>query len=308
MDLVKVRAPATVANVVCGFDVLGFALETPYDEVTLRRIGERCVRIKHRDDFGLPTDPEKNVVGVALKAVLDRTNAGFGFEIEIRKNIRPGGGLGSSAASASAAIVAADELFGHLFSKRELVELAMEGEVVSSGTRHADNVAPCIYGGFTLVRSVDPLDIIEIKHPPLFASAIQADVEVLTSAAREILPSSVPLKDAIRQSANLGSLVAGLASGDHELIARSLVDHIAEPVRKSLIPMFDELKAAATEAGALGGGIAGSGPTVFMLSVSLEKAEAVALAMEKVYSATGVKFRTYVSPIASHGVQIINGG
>lgn len=307
MDLVKVRAPATVANVVCGFDVLGFALETPYDEVTLRRIDERCVRILHQDDFGLPTDPEKNVAGVVLKAVLEQANADFGFEIEITKRIRPGGGLGSSAASASAAIVAANELLGHPFSKRELVELAMEGEVVSSGTRHADNVAPCIYGGFTLVRSMDPLDIVEIEHPPLFASAIQAGVEVLTSAAREILPLSVPLKDAIRQSANLGSLVAGLASGDHELIARSLVDHIAEPLRKSLIPMFDELRAAATEAGALGGGIAGSGPTVFMLSVSLEKAEAVALAMEKVYSAASVKFRTYVSPIASNGVQIIEG-
>ena len=306
MDLVKVRAPATVANVVCGFDVLGFALESPCDEVTLRRINERTVHIIHRDNFGLPTDPKKNVAGVALQAALDRSNADFGFEVEITKNIRPGSGIGSSAASACAAVVAANQVLGGRFSKPELVNLAMEGEVLASGTRHADNVSPCIYGGFTLVRSMDPLDIVEIDFPALFVTVIHPEIEVLTSEARQMLPRSIPLKDAVRQWANVGSLVAGLAKGDHGLIARSLEDHIVEPVRKSLIPMFDAVKAAALGAGALGGGISGSGPSMFMLSVSKYDAEAVARAMEGVYFGSDVKCRTYVSPAASKGVQIVN--
>jgi homoserine kinase len=307
MDLVKVRAPASVANVVCGFDVLGFALETPFDEVTLRRIDERTIRIIHRDDYGLPTDPHKNVAGVALQAVLDRSAADIGFEIEINKNIKPGSGIGSSAASACAAVVAANHLLGDRFSKPDLVEFAMEGERLASGAKHADNVAPCIYGGFTLVRSIDPLDVVEINFPPLFVTVIHPQIEIRTSEAREMLPKAIILKDAVRQWANVGSLVAGLAKSDEALIARSLEDHIVEPVRKSLIPMFDEVKAASLEAGAIGGGISGSGPSIFMLSISLERAESVARAMEDVYSCTSISYRTYVSPIASKGVQILDG-
>jgi len=306
MDLVKVQAPASVANVVCGFDVLGFALETPFDEVILRRIAERTIRIIHRDDFGLPTDPQKNVAGVALQAVLDRSAADVGFEIEINKNIKPGSGLGSSAASACAAVVAANHLLGDRFTKPELVELAMEGERLASGAKHADNVAPCIYGGFTLVRSIDLLDVVEINFPPLFVTVIHPQIEIRTSEAREMLPKAIMLKDAVRQWANVGSLVAGLAKGDLALIARSLEDHIVEPVRKSLIPMFDEVKAASLSAGAIGGGISGSGPSIFMLSASRERADAVAKTMEDVYSGTSINYRTYVSPLASEGVQIVD--
>ena len=306
MDLVKVRAPATVANVVCGFDVLGFALESPFDEVTLRRIDEPTIRIIHRDGFHLPTDPQKNVAGVALQAVLDRSETGIGFEVEITKNIKPGSGIGSSAASACAAVVAANHLFGGRFSKKELVEFAMAGECLASGAKHADNVAPGIYGGFTLVRSVEPLDVVEIDFPPLFVTIIHPEIEILTSEAREMLPKAIILKDAVRQWANVGSLVAGLAKGDIALISRSLEDHIIEPVRKSLIPMFDEVKTASLAAGAIGGGISGSGPSVFMLSVSQKQAQAVERSMEDIYSETGINFRTYVSPIASKGVQIIH--
>ena len=306
MDVVKVHAPATVANVVCGFDVLGFALESPFDEVILRRIDEHAIRIIHRDDFGLATDPGKNVAGAALAAVLVRSNADCGFEIEIAKNIKPGSGIGSSAASACAAVVGANHLLGGRFSSPELVDLAMEGEVLASGTRHADNVAPCIYGGFTLVRSIDPLDVVPIDFPSLFVTVVHPEIEILTSEARNILPRSILLKDAVRQWANIGSLVAGLAKGDYGLIARSLEDHIVEPVRKSLVPMFDEVKTGALAAGALGGGISGSGPSIFMLSVSNDTAKAVARAMEDVYSATTFSYRTYVSPIASNGARIVN--
>jgi homoserine kinase len=307
MDFVKVRAPATVANVVCGFDVLGFALDAPFDEVSLRRIDERTIRIIHRDDFGLPTDPQKNVAGVALQAFRDRSAVHFGFEIEINKKIKPGSGIGSSAASACAAVFAANQLLGNRFSKNEMIEFAMEGERLASGSKHADNVAPCIYGGFTLVRSIDPMDVVEIDFPPLFVTVIHPQIEILTSDAREVLPKAIILKDAVRQWANVGSLVAGLAKGDHALITRSLEDHIVEPARKSMIPMFDEVKAASLAAGAVGGGISGSGPSIFMLSVSEESAEAVAKAMEDIYSGTRITFRTYVSSVASNGVQVIDG-
>lgn len=304
MDQIRVLSPASVSNVVCGFDVLGFALEQPYDEMVVRWIKERTVRIIHRDDFGLPTDPEKNIAGVAAQAALNAAGVDYGVEIEIIKNIKPGSGIGSSAASACGAVVAIDRLLGGRFSKSEIVGLAMEGEKLASGAKHADNLAPCIFGGFTLVRSVEPLDIVELKYPELYASVIHPQIEIKTSEARAILPKTVPLKDAITQWANLGAFVAGLANGDYDLIARSMVDGIVEPARKSLLPKFDEVKAASLAAGALGGGISGSGPSIFMLSRTREAADTVGSAMSEIYSQTGIKFHTYVSPIASNGVTV----
>ena len=305
MDNVSVLAPATVSNVVCGFDCLGFALSEPFDEMTVRKIDERTVRIINRDDYGLPTDPTKNVAGVALLALLDAADIDFGFEVEITKHIKPGSGIGSSAASACGAVVAANRLLDDRFSKIELVEFAMAGEMLASGSRHADNLAPCIYGGFTLVRSTEPLDIVELDFPPLFATVIHPQIEIKTSGARAMLPKEVPLKEAIRNWSNLGSLVAALAKGDYDLISRSLVDTIVEPVRKSLIPKFDEVKAASLAAGALGGGISGSGPSIFMLSETNESAENVERALGNVYLQTGIVFNTYVSGIHPRGVRFI---
>ena len=305
MDTVRVLAPATVANVVCGFDCLGFALEGPFDEIAVRKIPEREIRIVHHDGYGLPLDPEKNVAGVALRSMLEATGAVFGIEVEITKNIKPGSGIGSSAASACGAVIAADRLLGTNFSKLRLADLAMDGEALASGSRHADNVAPCIYGGFTLVRSVDPLDLVPIGFPELFAAVIHPQIEIRTSEARAILPADVPLRAAIKQWSNLGSLVAALAKGDNRLLARSLEDGIVEPVRKHLIPRFDELKEASVSAGALGGGISGSGPSVFMLCESEETARGVAAAMGEAFEGAGVEFNLHVSPIASQGVRIV---
>lgn len=305
MDELRVLAPATVSNVVCGFDCLGFALEHPYDEMTVRKIAERTVRIIHHDDFGLPNDPAKNVAGVALLAFLDAANSDFGFEVEITKYIKPGSGIGSSAASACGAVVAANRLLGDRFSKLELVDFAMAGEMLASGSRHADNLAPCIYGGFTLVRSTDPIDIVSLDFPQLFVTVIHPQIEIKTSEARAMLPQMVPLKDAVRNWSNLGSLVAALAKGDYDLLARSLEDTIVEPVRKSLIPKFNEVKAASLTAGALGGGISGSGPSVFMLSKTKETAEKIEGAMRSVYSKTEIGFNTYVSSISPEGVRFI---
>lgn len=305
MDEVRVLAPATVSNVVCGFDCLGFALSRPYDEMTVRKIDSREVRIINRDDYGLPTDPAKNVAGVALNALLDVAGIDFGFEVEITKHIKPGSGIGSSAASACGAVVAANRLLDDRYSKLELVNFAMAGEMLASGSRHADNLAPCIYGGFTLVRSTEPLDIVEIDFPLLFATVIHPQIEIKTSKARAMLPTEIPLKEAIRNWSNLGSLVAALAKGDYGLISRSLEDTIVEPVRKSLIPKFDEVKAVSLAAGALGGGISGSGPSIFMLSATREAATDVKEAMSNVYGKTGIEFNTHVSEIHLEGVRII---
>lgn len=306
MDEVSVLSPATVSNVVCGFDCLGFALSEPADEMTVRKIdNEREVRIICAGDFGLPTDPTRNVAGVALLAMLERLDADFGFEVEMTKHIKPGSGIGSSAASSCGAVVAANALVGNAFSKLELVDLAMAGEELASGSRHADNLAPCIFGGFTLVRSTEPLDIVTLNFAPLFATVIHPQIEVKTADARGILPKQVSLKAAVRNWSNLGAFVAALSTGDHELMARSMVDEIVEPARKSLIPRFDEVKSACLKAGAIGGGISGSGPSMFMLSSSQDTATSIEQAMKTVYSPTGIDFRTYVSRIDPEGVRFV---
>ena len=304
MDSVRVHAPATVSNVVCGFDCLGFALSEPYDEIEVRKIDGSEIRIVHLDDFGLSADPDRNVIGVALRAMLDAIGEEIGLGVQIRKNIKPGSGIGSSSASSCGAVVAANILLGERFSKLELADFAMEGEMLASGARHADNVAPCIFGGFTLVRSSDPLDIVSIDFPPLFATVIHPQIEIKTADARAILPNLVPLSAAIKQWSNLAALVAALTKGDLDLLARSMEDFIVEPVRKSLIPKFDEVKEASLAAGALGGGISGSGPSMFMLSDSLNTAESVRSAMDSVYSQTAIKFNIYVSQISPDGVKM----
>jgi len=231
--------------------------------------------------------------------------ASFGFEVEITKGIKPGSGIGSSSASSCGAVAAANHLLGNPFTKAELVGFAMEGEKLASGAKHADNVAPCIFGGFTLVRSLDPLDIVSLTYPQLFATVIHPQIEVKTSEARSILPTSVPLADAVRNWSNLGAFVAGLVNRDYELISKSMVDVIVEPARSPLITNFDEVKAAGIGAGALGGGISGSGPSIFMISSSLETAQAVRRAMKEVYSTTGIEFNLYVSGIEREGVRIV---
>lgn len=305
MSEISVLAPATVANVVCGFDCLGFALDAPCDEMTVRLIDDKTVKIRHLDEFNLPLEPEKNIAGVALLAMLEQVRENVGFEVEITKNIKPGSGIGSSSASAVGAVVAANKLLNDRFSRLELAEFAMAGEFLASQGRHADNVAPCLFGGLTIVRSVAPLDIVEIDFPPMFATVIHPQIEIKTSEARKILPQEISLKDAIRQWSNVGALVAALSKSDYGLISRSLEDFIVEPVRKKLIPKFDALKSESLKAGALGGGISGSGPSVFMLSEKLETAQKVEEKMREIYSQTAIDFNIYVSKINSEGVKFV---
>ncbi len=302
---IRVHAPATVANMVCGFDVLGFCLDKPYDVMTLTLLeGSTDIVIRHVDGHNLPTEPTQNVAGAALLALQEAYPKPVGFEVIIDKQIMPGSGVGSSAASAAGAVVAANHLLGQPFNKETLVGFAMYGEKVASGVKHADNIAPCIYGGVTLIRSIHPLDVVSLPAPDLFATVVHPQIEVRTADARQILMQKVLLKDAIRQWGNIAGLVAGIVKRDNALIGRSLEDVLIEPVRKILIPGFDRIKACSLEAGALGGGISGSGPSIFMLSATQEIAEAVAQAMAEVYRTMGIAYYTYVGPICERGVRL----
>jgi len=328
---IKIKAPATVANMVCGFDILGFAVNNPYDEMEMRLVtraaGQASITIINIDDYHLPTDPEKNVAGAALLAMIEEYTANgiieksfaadsnttantfvdfstIGFEVKINKLIKPGSGVGSSAASSAGAVVGANYLLGNPFSKDDLVRFAMNGEKVASGVKHADNIAPCIFGGVTLVRSIFPLEIVALPSPELFVTIVHPQIEVRTADARSILKQNVQLKDAIKQWGNIAGLVAGLMKGDYDLIGRSLEDVIIEPVRSILIPGFDELKMACKAAGALGGGISGSGPSIFFLSKEKETALAIEQEMKKLYEGLGLAHHTYVTTINQEGVQV----
>jgi homoserine kinase len=304
MQQVKIKSPATVANLVCGFDILGMALNEPYDIMQVKLLDEPKVVIHNKDAFGLPTDPEKNVAGVVLLSIIERMNNNIGFEVEITKQIKPGSGLGSSAASAAGAAVAANHLLKNIFSNDDLIQFAMNGEKLASGVKHADNIAPCISGGISLIRSIHPLDIISIPAPDLFVTVIHPQIEVKTSDARQILKQQILFKDAIRQWGNIAGLVTGLLKNDPDLIGRSLEDVIIEPVRSILIPGFDEVKRKCKESGALGGGISGSGPSVFMLSKDESTAKDVEKVMKDIYDKIGIEYKTYVTTINKKGVEL----
>ena len=301
---VRVHSPATVANIVCGFDVLGLCLHQPYDIMDVTLLNEKKVIIRSADGYPLPEDPTQNTAGAPLIEMLNELDETIGFEVLIHKRIKPGSGVGSSAASAAGAVVAANHLLNNYFSKEQLIQFAMWGEKVASGVKHADNIAPCIYGGVTLIRSIFPLDIIPLSAPPLHVTVVHPQIEVRTADARAILKQNVLLKDAIRQWGNVGGLVAGFLKNDYELIGRSLEDFIIEPVRSMLIPGFDKIKKQCKQAGALGGGISGSGPSIFMLSKEENTALKVEEIMKNVFGNLKIDYHTYVTKINEKGVTI----
>jgi homoserine kinase len=306
MKEIKLFCPATIANLSCGFDVLGLCLATAGDEMIVRTSSEKGVRITKIVGADLPLETEKNVAGVAALALLEAFETEMGFEIEIYKNIKAGSGIGSSAASSAGAVFGINELLGRPFSRKELVQFAMQGEKLASGNAHADNVAPCLLGGFTLVRSSNPLDIIKIDSPTeLYATVVHPQIELKTSDARSVLKQTVSLKSAITQWGNVGGLIAGLYTQDYDLIGRSLHDEIIEPVRSMLIPGFDTIKQTAYENGALGSGISGSGPSIFALSRGENTAKKIADAMSKVYEEMNLPYEIHVSKINPDGVAII---
>ena len=306
MNEIKIFCPATIANLNCGFDVMGLCLDGIGDEMIIRKVTEKGIRIVKIIGANLPLETEKNVAGVAGLALLNEIETNFGFEIEIIKKIKAGSGIGSSAASAAGAVFGINELLEKPFSRNELVKFAMQGEVLASGSAHADNVAPCLLGGFTLVRGYNPLDVIKIESPEnLFAVVLHPDIEIKTIDARAVLQPMISLKNAITQWRNLGGLIAGLYSKNYDLIGRSLQDVIVEPLRKGLITNFDEVKNSALQNGALGSGISGSGPSIFALCKGQEIAEKAAAAMSISYQNTEIKFDIHISKINNFGVKEI---
>jgi len=306
MNEIKIFCPATIANLSCGFDVLGLCLATAGDEMIVRKSDVKGVRITKIVGADLPLETENNVAGVAALAMLEEVETDFGFEIEIYKHIKAGSGIGSSAASSAGAVFGINELLGRPFTRKELVKFAMQGEKLASGNAHADNVAPALLGGFTLVRSSNPLDIIKIDSPSeLYATVVHPQIELKTSDARSVLKQTVSLKSAITQWGNVGGLVAGLYTQDYELIGRSLHDEIIEPIRSMLIPGFDLIKQTAYENGALGSGISGSGPSIFALSKGKENADKIASAMSAVYEEMKLPYEIHVSKVNDEGMKII---
>ncbi len=304
MNEIKIFCPATIANLNCGFDVLGLCLEGVGDEMIVRKVAKKGLRITKITGADLPLDVEKNVAGVAALAIVNAINPDCGFEIEIHKKIKAGSGIGSSSASAAGAVFGINELLGRPFTKPQLVDFAMKGEALASGCEHADNVAPCLLGGFTLVRGYNPLDVIKIKNPSeLFAVVLHPHVVLKTSDSRAVLSPTVPLKEAITQWGNLGGFIAGLYTEDYDLISRSLQDVIIEPFRKNLIPGFENTKNAAIDAGALGAGISGAGPSIFALCRGQDKAEKVAYAMSSSFLDTGIAFDFHISKVNDEGVK-----
>ncbi|MBF4484254.1 homoserine kinase [Flavobacterium sp. CSZ] len=308
---IKLFCPATIANLSCGFDVLGLCLDNAGDEMIVRKVEQKGVRITKIVGADLPLETEKNVSGVAAIAMLeayerDFEPINFGFEIEIYKHIKAGSGIGSSAASSAGAVFGINELLGKPYSRQDLVQFAMQGEKLASGNAHADNVAPALLGGFTLVRSYAPLDIIRIDSPEeLFATVVHPQIELKTSDARSVLKQTVSLKSAIMQWGNVGGLIAGLYTKDYDLIGRSLHDEIVEPLRSVLIPGFDLIKQTALENGALGSGISGSGPSIFALSRGKNTADQIAKAMSDVYENMNLPYEIHVSKINPDGVRVL---
>lgn len=304
---IKIFSPATVANVACGFDVLGFCLDNIGDEMTIRKIDKKGIFITKIDGgFNLPFEVELNVAGVSALAMYEALKPNCGFEIEINKKIKPGSGIGSSAASAVGSVFGMNELLGRPLSKTQLTAFAIKGEAIASKCEHADNLAPALFGGFTLVKSLNPLEILQIPTPNnLYATIIHPQIEVKTSEARAILPKEVALSKAVEQWANFGSLIHALHTSDFGLMQRSLKDVIVEPYRSQLISHYNDVTVEAIKSGALGTGISGSGPSIFSLSNGLETANNVADAMRNVYSKTTIDFDVYVSKINIEGVKIL---
>ena len=305
---VRAYAPATVANATSGFDVLGFALEEPGDIVICKPSDIPGIHIAPLTGVfsDLPNDPKLNTAGVAVQALLDATNLSLGMELEIHKGVPIVGGMGSSASSAVAAVVAVNNLFDLQLTPIELLPFILESERAATGVPHADNAAPSLLGGFTLVHSLDPLDIISLATPAAFSCAIvHPHMHIKTRDAREILPKTVSMQIATKQMGHIASFVAGLFQEDLDLIKRSFVDELAEPHRGQLIPGYEVVKLAALAQGALGCGISGSGPSMFALCPNADIAQQAGQAMEAAFLEVNLKSDLYISAISQQGARIL---
>jgi homoserine kinase len=309
MKSIRAFAPATVANVCCGFDILGFAVDAPGDEVKLTLRDDTIIKITSITGDGgkLPGEADRNTAGVAVISFLKSLGKEQGVDIELIKNLPLGSGMGSSAASGVAALVAINHLMGNPYTREQLVPHAMEAERIACGSAHADNVAPSLLGGFVLVRDYQPLDFIKISTTEkLYCTLVHPHLELKTEDSRRVLRPSLALKDVITQSGNIAGLMIGLTKPDYALIGRSLKDVIAEPIRSAFIPGFNNLRKVAIESGALGCGISGSGPTIFALSENEDHAVATGDAMQQEFLKHKLQSDVYVSKVNQEGARILD--
>ncbi|HEX8336734.1 MAG TPA: homoserine kinase [Pyrinomonadaceae bacterium] len=307
-------APATVSNVAVGFDILGFAVEAAGDEVTVALAEGGAVRVVEVVDTtgtlapgAIPLDPAQNTASVGLLRLLEDLRPGFGFDVSVRKGIALGSGMGGSAASAVAALVAANSLLERPLPKESLLAYALAAERVACGASHPDNAAPSLFGGLTLVVSTDPLRCVRLPVPlGLLVVLAHPHVRVYTRDSRALLKPTVPLSDHVRQTAQLAGLVAACYTDDLGLLRACLEDVVIEPQRAALIPGFARVKAAALEAGALGASISGSGPSVFALVDSEGTADRVRQVMFEAFKSGGVgEVDSWVSPVSCEGARVV---
>lgn len=307
MDSIKVFSPGSVTNLSCGYDILGFCLDKVGDTITATKIPEKGLRISSIDKYNLPTSIDKNVAGIAAQAMINEVDIDYGIDLKIEKGIKPGSGIGSSAASSAGAVFAINKLIGSPFSNLELIRFAMEGEKYVSGSYHADNVSPILLGGFTLVRSVEDLDIIKLPNPKeLIATIIRPEIEIKTSDSRKVVKSKVTIDKMVRQSANLAAFISSLYTEDYDLMSNSIVDQIIEPDRALLIPEYYNIKEISLKAGAIACGISGSGPATFSLSKSNEIANDILNKVSSHFDSLNITYNGFVSIINSKGVKVIN--
>ena len=307
MNEVRIFSPGTVSNVGCGFDTLGFCLDSIGDEMIIRKKSEKGIKISSIKGFNLPLETESNVAGVSALEMYNDLDIDYGFEIEIIKKIKPGSGIGSSGASAVGSVFGMNYLLGSPFDKMQLINYALKGEALASKVEHADNIAPAILGGFTLVKSIKPLDVIKLPSPTdLYSVIVHPQIEIKTSESRSILPTKIPLKDAVIQWSNVGSLVHSLHTSDYKLLKKSIKDIVIEPYRRKLIPYFSDIRNIAVKSNGLGTSISGSGPSIFSLCKGLRSAKEIESKQRQFMENTEIKFHTYISKINTQGVRIIS--
>ena len=306
MDKIKVFSPGSITNLSCGYDILGVCLNNRGDEITVTKTENKGIIIKSNDDYNISNDINKNVAGIAAQALLKKTSTEFGFEIEIKKGIKPGSGIGSSAASSAGTVFAINQLLDSPFSQLDLIKFSMEGEKFVSDSYHADNVAPIILGGITLVRSISEIDVIKLPTPKsLEVIIIRPNIEIKTSDSRKVLRKKIKIEEMVQQSANLGSFVSSLYNEDFNLMSRSIVDIIAEPNRRILIPEFDNVIKLSKINGAIAAGISGSGPSIFSLSKDTNISEKILKATTDHYNKLGISYDGFISKINTTGIKIL---
>jgi homoserine kinase len=305
-NFIRVFAPATISNVGPGFDLMGFAIDQPGDIIRMAKNKDNFIHIFNETDCCLPEDPEENVSSVGIQALLDQLKVQQGFDLIFEQKINPGSGIGSSAASAAAAVFGANALLGSPLNINQLLPAVLKGEFVASKSLHADNAAPALLGGFILIRDYHPIDLISLPYPAdLICVVIHPDIEIKTSESRKLIPKEIKLETALEQCGNIAGLVTGLTTSNYELIGRSIKDVFAEPYRSATIPGYAELKEELLCMGAIGAGISGSGPSIFAFCRDSGMAGKIAEKMESIYSEKNIQSKVYISKISSSGTRVL---